>query len=49
MMIVRTNKQKHYFDMQKIERLPGKPYNGNGIYGPKEKENIAKEMQPNQL
>ena len=46
MMIVRTNKQKHYFDMKCIDRLPGKPQNGNCIYGPEDKSEIAKEIQP---
>ena len=47
MMIVRTNKRKHDFDMEKIRRLPGKPYNGNCIYsGPTGNEVIDKAMQP---
>ena len=46
MIIVRTNKIKHYYDMKKIDYLQGKPYNGNCIYGPENRKEIAKNVQP---
>ena len=32
--------------MKCIDRLPGKPYNGNCIQGPDSREEIAKHVQP---